>query len=433
LFGLEDYPGSCLADQSGVVHTDGLVPTVSADLRQLPFAPTDVRTLPETDAFHFAFFTRLQPALSPVITNETADFPTILCAIDCVRFKVSSPVDLDVMAPDGRRMAPRFAAIPGAIYAAVRDDDGHEGAEVLVPFPLPGEYNVRILPKPGSAPTDMYSLEVVRNDVTTVLAENLRIQDTPPAGFEVVVRQPMADVSVQKHARTERVLTGASLSYSITATNAGPDPATDVTVDDVLNSGTTFESLSAGSRWLCATPSPGSAGTVRCRTLSLEVGAIDTIELAVRVGCALADGSRISNVATVASVTGDPNPSDNSGLAEVAVSNPPPVISGASADKAMLWPPNHNMVDVAVSYGVKDNCDPAPLCGLSVASNEAVDGTGDGDTAPDWEIMDAHHVRLRAERAGTGNGRVYSIAITCTDVAGASSSQTVTVGVPHNQ
>ena len=26
-----------------------------------------------------------------------------------------------------------------------------------------------------------------------------------------------------------------------------------------------------------------------------------------------------------------------------------------------------------------------------------IDGTGDGDTAPDWEVLDPHHVRLRAE------------------------------------
>jgi hypothetical protein len=54
-----------------------------------------------------------------------------------------------------------------------------------------------------------------------------------------------------------------------------------------------------------------------------------------------------------------------------------------------------------VNYTVNDNCG-MPACVLSVTSNEPINGTGDGDTAPDWEIVDAHHVRLRAERAGTG-------------------------------
>jgi hypothetical protein len=112
-----------------------------------------------------------------------------------------------------------------------------------------------------------------------------------------------------------------------------------------------------------------------------------------------------------------------------------PVITGASANPSSLWSPNHKMVDVTVSYSVTDNCDPssAITCTLSVSSNEPINGTGDGDTAPDWEIVDAHHVRLRSERAGNGNGRIYTITITCTDSAGNRSSQTVTVRVPHDQ
>lgn len=90
------------------------------------------------------------------------------------------------------------------------------------------------------------------------------------------------------------------------------------------------------------------------------------------------------------------------------------------------------MIDVTVNYTATDNCS-APVCTLSVVSNEPVNGTADGDMAPDWEIVDAHHVRLRAERAGTRSGRIYTITITCVDVAGNSSSKTVTVNVPKSQ
>jgi len=58
-------------------------------------------------------------------------------------------------------------------------------------------------------------------------------------------------------------------------------------------------------------------------------------------------------------------------------------------------------------------------------------GTGDGDTSPDWEIVDAHHVRLRAERSGAGSGRIYTITITATDSRGNVSSQIVSVSVAH--
>ena len=107
-----------------------------------------------------------------------------------------------------------------------------------------------------------------------------------------------------------------------------------------------------------------------------------------------------------------------------------PVISGCSTDKTSLWPLNHKFVDITVNYTVTG--DPAPTCVLSVTSNEPINGTGDGDMSPDWLIVDAHHVRLRAERAGTGTGRIYTITITCTNDQGTASCQT-SVLVPHDQ
>jgi len=107
--------------------------------------------------------------------------------------------------------------------------------------------------------------------------------------------------------------------------------------------------------------------------------------------------------------------------------NTPPTITTESPRPASLWPPNHTMRDVLVNYTVMDNC--SSTCTLRVTSNEPVNGTGDGDTAPDWEIVDAHHVRLRAERAAIGNGRKYTITVTCTDSAGNSTSKDVAVFV----
>jgi hypothetical protein len=89
------------------------------------------------------------------------------------------------------------------------------------------------------------------------------------------------------------------------------------------------------------------------------------------------------------------------------------------------------MVDVTVSYAATDNCGTVSAA-LGVTSSEPVDGAGDGNTAPDWEVLDEHHVRLRAERSGQGGGRVYTITITAADSHGNASSQAVTVRVPHN-
>ena len=69
-----------------------------------------------------------------------------------------------------------------------------------------------------------------------------------------------------------------------------------------------------------------------------------------------------------------------------------PVIGNAVLSKTVLWPPNHKMVDVNVGYLSADNCGGAVTTTLSVTSNEPVNGTGDGDTAPDWEVIDNHRV-----------------------------------------
>lgn len=109
-----------------------------------------------------------------------------------------------------------------------------------------------------------------------------------------------------------------------------------------------------------------------------------------------------------------------------------PVIANVSPDPQVLWPPNHTMRDVTINYTAVDNCSPVTNV-LSVASNEPVNATGDGNTAPDWAVIDDHHVRLRAERAGNGNGRVYTITITSTDDCGNVASTTTEVYVPHSK
>jgi hypothetical protein len=84
---------------------------------------------------------------------------------------------------------------------------------------------------------------------------------------------------------------------------------------------------------------------------------------------------------------------------------------------------------VEVFYNVSDNCEPVTTT-LSVKSNEPESGTSNEDIAGDWEIIDEHHLKLRAERMDEGTGRTYTITITATDAEGNSTTADVTVDVP---
>jgi uncharacterized repeat protein (TIGR01451 family) len=241
---------------------------------------------------------------------------------------------------------------------------------------------------------------------------------------------PTADLSITKTDSPDPVTTGNDLTYTVTVTNNGPDPAQSVTVTDNLPAETTFVSCSSTGGGVC-----GGSGNNRTVTFaSLASGESETITFVATVNCSVADGTVISNTATVSSSTPDPDPNNNSSTATTTASNPPPTITGAAADPSVLWPPNHRMVNVTVSYDVTDNCPlPPGSCTLSVTSNEPVLGHGSGHTSPDWIVLDDHHVLLRAEREGPGNGRIYTITITCVDSGGNTSTDDVTVTVPHDQ
>jgi hypothetical protein len=111
-----------------------------------------------------------------------------------------------------------------------------------------------------------------------------------------------------------------------------------------------------------------------------------------------------------------------------------PKIAAATASPSLLWPPDHKMTPVAVSVSASDRCDPAVRCRIeSVSSNEPENGQGDGDTSPDWQIMGDLTLKLRAERLGPGNGRVYSIGLRCVDTSGNSAGRTIAVTVPSHR
>lgn len=111
----------------------------------------------------------------------------------------------------------------------------------------------------------------------------------------------------------------------------------------------------------------------------------------------------------------------------------PPVIKGIADELEPLWPANHKMVPIHLDYNVTDNCGAIVTTDIFVFSDEPDNGLGDGDKAEDWEIKDAHNILLRAERSGTGTGRIYYIYIVSHDNSYNYAFKMVTVAVPHDK
>ena len=138
---------------------------------------------------------------------------------------------------------------------------------------------------------------------------------------------------------------------------------------------------------------------------------------------------------TIALVVDDGNGGSDSGSVDITVADmTPPGIASLAPTPATLWPPNHMMRRISLTIVATDNCDAAVACRVaSVSSNEPENGLGDGDTAPDSQVIGDFATMLRAERSGTGSGRIYSVEMVCRDFSGNASTARTTITVPKSR
>jgi uncharacterized repeat protein (TIGR01451 family) len=178
---------------------------------------------------------------------------------------------------------------------------------------------------------------------------------TPPAG---------ADLSVTIEDSPDPVLVDENLTYTITVTNNGPNPATGVTLTDVLGSNFTFVS---------ATPSQGTStgtSTITCNFGDLANGASASLTLVVKVKTV---GTAI-NTATVRGLEYDADalmaiPTGNNAYTEATVIDPK---TDLSLTKSVL--PNPGVIGQNVNYSmVAKNLGPSPATGVTVIDSLPAD------------------------------------------------------------
>jgi uncharacterized repeat protein (TIGR01451 family) len=119
-----------------------------------------------------------------------------------------------------------------------------------------------------------------------------------------------ADLAVTMADAPDPVSVGANLTYTVQATNTGPDAATPVTVTDTLPAGVAFVSATASQGGCTQT-----AGTVTCALGTLASGTNAEVQIVVTPSLV----GTVTNTATIASDQVDPIPATNTATASTTV------------------------------------------------------------------------------------------------------------------
>lgn len=114
-----------------------------------------------------------------------------------------------------------------------------------------------------------------------------------------------ADMSIEKAADPDPATAGEELTYTVTATNEGPDTASGVQVEDTLPAEVSFESVSA-TQGTCTGES-----TVTCDVGSLATDESTQITIKVTSTAEAAEAGEVTNTAAVESETPDPGETNN--------------------------------------------------------------------------------------------------------------------------
>ena len=111
----------------------------------------------------------------------------------------------------------------------------------------------------------------------------------------------------------------------------------------------------------------------------------------------------------------------------------PPVVRCSVASPILTNPPNHFLVNVGLIASAQDACEGTLASAVAVFGDEEDEQpTGDGVFSPDARDLASGRLRLRAERVGILDGRVYLIAAGGTDSGGNTAVNCCTEAVPRD-
>jgi uncharacterized repeat protein (TIGR01451 family) len=290
-------------------------PAGESDTSRNPAITPDGRFVAfQSDARNFTAVPQTGLFLDVFVRDRQAG-TTVLASPDGAGGEASGQSEDPEIGADGRFVA--FASFASDLIAGTTDADGE----------LVRDAFVRDL---GSQSTEMISVNSAHQDATrdgfhddvgagpvsadglvTLMgtqADNLFAGDANGANDVYVSdRRPAADLSLAKTDTPDPVAARATLTYTLLATNHGPNTAPDARLLDTLPTGVTFASASAGCTH--------SAGQVDCALGTLEPGESAPVTITVTPKAR----GLITNTASVGSSSPDPDRSNNTATTETTV------------------------------------------------------------------------------------------------------------------
>jgi uncharacterized repeat protein (TIGR01451 family) len=214
---------------------------------------------------------------------------------------------------------------------------------------------------------------------TAVVSGGGEINLSNDTATDVAAVVSSADLAVTNSASPNPVAAGSNINYTQIVTNNGPSAADNPSLIEAVPAGTTFVSIAVPTGWSCNVPTVGSTGNVVCTTVTMSGGTAAAFSMIVKVNAGTANGTVITDTATVSSSVSDPNSANNTASASTIVGT----TSQAQMTVTNVASPNPVIAGNNITYTqTATNVGSAAATAPTLSENTPVDTTFVSLTAP---------------------------------------------------